>query len=92
MSRPLTVALLGALALGAASLMSEPASALPVSGISPIAATADVGGTVEQARYYPRGYYRRGFGFRRGYSYRPRYGYGYGYRRPGPIRRLLNHL
>ena len=92
MSRPLTIALLGALALGAASLLSEPASALPVSGLSPVASSADTGGTVQQVDYYHRGYYRRGFGFRRGYSYRRPYGYSYGYRRPGPIRRLLNHL
>ena len=91
MTRPLTFALLGALALGGVSLISEPASALPVSGLSPVASNADVGGTVEQARYYRRGYDRRGFGFRRGY-YGYRRPYGYGYRRPGPIRRLINHL
>ena len=79
-TRPLTFALLGALALGGVSLISEPASALPVSGLSPVASNADVGGPVEQARYYRRGYY----GYRRPY--------GYGYRRPGPIRRLINHL
>ncbi len=86
MSRSTSVALLGALALGAATLMSQPASALPVSGLS---STFETGSAVEQVRYFHRGYNRGGFGFRRGYGYRP---YGYGYRRPGPIRRLINHL
>ena len=86
MKHPITVALLGALALGAASLLAEPASALPVSGLS----SSDRGGAVEEVRYFHRGY-ARGFGFRRGY-YGYRRPYGYGYRRPGPVRRLLNHL
>ena len=87
MSRPITFALLGALALGTAALFSEPASALPIAGVT---STADGGVAVEQVRYFHRGYVRRGFGFRRGYGYRRPYGYGY--RRPGPIRRLINHL
>ena len=91
MSHPLTFALLGALALGGVALISEPASALPLSGLLPVASTTDLGGSVEQARYYRRGFYRRGFGFRRGY-YGYRRPYGYGYRRPGPIRRLINRL
>ncbi len=83
-----TIALIGAVALGSVSLISEPASALPISGLS---STSETGSAVEQVRYFHRGYRGGGFGFRRGYGYRP-YGYRYGYRRPGPIRRLINHL
>ena len=91
MSRPLSVALLCALALGATSLMPESASAVPISDLSHVAATTDVGTAAEQVRYYHPGY-RRAFGFRRPYGYGYRRPYGYGYRRPGPIRRLINHL
>lgn len=97
LSRSVTTALLAALALGAAALVVEPASAMPVTSAAGIQAAAPVdGAAVEPVYFRNRGYYRRGFGFRRGFGYRRPFGYrryGYGRGIPGhPIRRILRSL
>ena len=95
-SRSLSTSLIAALALGASVLAVEPASAMPVAGVTAMDAAAPASAGVEQVRLFGhRGYHRgfrpRGYGYRRGFGYRRPYGYRRGL--PGhPIRRILRAL
>ena len=83
MSKFASLALAAGLALSAFGLASTSASALPAAGgQGAVSALADVNVTEARVVCGPRGCFRTGPGYRRGYYGRPRF-YGRGYRR-GP--------